>query len=114
MNRYSSLTGRSLHEEGGRFFQDLDRLLVFAVLLAQPPQFLALGTGQLAALAPAPVGLGLAVPAAQGLPADVEFPNAAVTTTSGPAPRPCSPRWKSPGGGQVGDVADPFWVPGSV
>ena len=40
-----------------------DRLLLLAVLLAQPPQFLALGAGQLAALALAPLGLGLAVPA---------------------------------------------------
>jgi transposase InsO family protein len=29
---------RNLHEEGRRFFQDLDRLLLFAVLSAKPAQ----------------------------------------------------------------------------
>ncbi|WP_158688874.1 hypothetical protein [Streptomyces sp. ATexAB-D23] len=37
-----------LDEEVRRSFQDLDRLLLLAVLLAQPAQFVALGAGQLA------------------------------------------------------------------
>ena len=64
---FSSRAGAGPKGPHGYFFQDLDRLLLFAVLLAQPPQFVALGAGQLAALALAPVCLGLAVPAAQGL-----------------------------------------------
>lgn len=57
INRYSALTGRSLHEEGRRFFQDLDRLLLFADLLAQPLELLTLGAGQLTGLALALVRL---------------------------------------------------------
>src|SRR5690606_32545637 len=63
-----------LHAEGRRFVQDLDRLLLFAVLSAKPAQFLALRAGQLARGALALAGLGPAVPAAQGLGADAEFP----------------------------------------
>ncbi|MFD5514138.1 hypothetical protein ACFWIB_41590 [Streptomyces sp. NPDC127051] len=43
--------------EGSRFFQDLDRLLLLAVLPAQALQFFAFGAGQLTRGALAAVGL---------------------------------------------------------
>ncbi|MFE1328535.1 IS3 family transposase [Streptomyces sp. NPDC058741] len=46
------------HEEGRRFFQDLDGLLLLTDLLAQPLELLAFGAGQLTGLTLAPVRLG--------------------------------------------------------